>query len=277
MVADARRRRRGGWPGWRSACARFWLEARLRFAIRVRQARYSPRTALRRGLRIGLPAAAVIAATVPVWGMSWYFDTENWAAGIWNSWAEARTDTWREAMVRSVMASQAVGDGRRRVRRDARRAARGGRLLVHRDRRHRRGRCLAARAARLAADGRRRSPTCGSSCCRRTSSTRPARCATTRRTSGCRSRACACRSTPSPATTTGTTRSRASPPRSSSPPRRGSPCARASRPTSASRSTTDARHRGAHRDGRPASAGSTACRSGVSARRSSRSRTTSSR
>ena len=34
--------------------------------------------------------------------MSWYFDTENWAAGIWNSWAEERTDTWREAMVRAV-------------------------------------------------------------------------------------------------------------------------------------------------------------------------------
>ena len=91
--------------------ARYWLEARLRFAIRLRQARYSPRTALRRGLRVGLPAAAVIAATVPVWGMSWYFDTENWAAGVWNSWAEARTDTWREAMVRSVMAAQPTGEG----------------------------------------------------------------------------------------------------------------------------------------------------------------------
>jgi hypothetical protein len=49
-----------------------------------------------------VPIAAVVAATVPVWGMSWFFDTENWASGIWNSWAEARTDTWREAMVRAV-------------------------------------------------------------------------------------------------------------------------------------------------------------------------------
>ena len=32
-------------------------------------------------MQIGLPLAAIIAATVPVWGMSWYFDTENWAAG----------------------------------------------------------------------------------------------------------------------------------------------------------------------------------------------------
>jgi uncharacterized membrane protein HdeD (DUF308 family) len=107
-----------GTPTRRSAralqrTARFWLEARLRFAVRVRQMRYSPSMALRRGLRTGLPAAAVIAATIPVWGMSWYFDTENWAAGIWNSWAEARTDTWREAMVRSVMASQDVGQGAR--------------------------------------------------------------------------------------------------------------------------------------------------------------------
>ena len=38
--------------------------------------------------------------------MSWYFDTENWAAGMWNSWAESRTDTWREAMVRAVIAER---------------------------------------------------------------------------------------------------------------------------------------------------------------------------
>ena len=40
------------------------------------------------------------AATVPLAGMSWYFDTENWASGMWNSWAASRTDRWREAMVR---------------------------------------------------------------------------------------------------------------------------------------------------------------------------------
>lgn len=34
--------------------------------------------------------------------MSWYFDTENYAAGIWNSWAEARTDVWREAMIHAI-------------------------------------------------------------------------------------------------------------------------------------------------------------------------------
>jgi hypothetical protein len=82
------------------------LARRLRSAIRLRRARYSLRSALSRGLQIGLPLSAIIAATVPVWGMSWYFDTENWAAGIWNSWAEERTDTWREAMVRAVAARE---------------------------------------------------------------------------------------------------------------------------------------------------------------------------
>ena len=60
---------------------RFWLESRMRFAIRVREARYSLSAALGRGLQIGLPLAAIIVASVPIWGMSWYFDTENWAAG----------------------------------------------------------------------------------------------------------------------------------------------------------------------------------------------------
>ena len=79
-----------------------WLRWRLRLAIRARAARFSVPKALGLGLQNGLPIAAIIAATVPVWGMSWYFDTENWAAGMWNSWAESRTDTWREAMVRAV-------------------------------------------------------------------------------------------------------------------------------------------------------------------------------
>ena len=84
------------------AVVRGWLDHRLRFAVRLRAARYSLTAALSRGLQIGLPAAAFVAATAPVFGMSWFFDTENWAAGMWNRWAEARTDTWREAMVARV-------------------------------------------------------------------------------------------------------------------------------------------------------------------------------
>jgi uncharacterized membrane protein HdeD (DUF308 family) len=96
--------------GWGRRLTRAGLARRLRTAIRFRQARYSFRTAVSRGLQTGLPLAAIIAATVPIWGISWYFDTENWAAGVWNSWAEERTDTWREAMVRAVLAREPNGD-----------------------------------------------------------------------------------------------------------------------------------------------------------------------
>ncbi len=82
--------------------AKRWLTFRMRLAIRLRLASYSLPSALGRGLQIGLPGAAILAATTPIWGMSWYFDSENWASGIWNSWAEARTDSWREAMIRAV-------------------------------------------------------------------------------------------------------------------------------------------------------------------------------
>ena len=98
-------------PRTARALVRRWLEGRMRFAIRLRDARYSWRTAFSRGLQIGLPFAAVLAATIPVWGMSWYFDTENWASGVWNSWAEARADTWREAMVEAVVAREPAGSG----------------------------------------------------------------------------------------------------------------------------------------------------------------------
>lgn len=84
------------------------LSIRLRQRIRIRLARCSYFNTVSRAMQIGLPAAAILAATVPVWGMSWYFDTENWAAGIWNSWAEHRTDTWREAMALAVKADKSV-------------------------------------------------------------------------------------------------------------------------------------------------------------------------
>jgi hypothetical protein len=95
--------------GWIARAAGAWLRWRLRFAMRMRAARYSLPAALKQGLQTGLPFAAILAATVPVWGMNWYFDTENWAAGMWNSWAESRTDKWREAMVHAVLARE---DGR---------------------------------------------------------------------------------------------------------------------------------------------------------------------
>ena len=94
-----------GFRAWPSTALRWWLESRLRFAIRLRAARFSLPSAFGRGLQIGLPLTAVIVASVPIWGMSWYFDTENWAAGAWNSWAASRTDTWRSAMIRAVVST----------------------------------------------------------------------------------------------------------------------------------------------------------------------------
>jgi uncharacterized membrane protein HdeD (DUF308 family) len=94
---------------WRFLPAAWWLRYRLRIGMRLREVQYSVPAALWRSLATGLPVAAIIAATVPVWGMSWFFDTENWASGIWNSWAEARTDKWREAMEEAITSGRGAG------------------------------------------------------------------------------------------------------------------------------------------------------------------------
>jgi uncharacterized membrane protein HdeD (DUF308 family) len=60
------------------------------------------RFALWRGLQKGLPVVLILVATNPIWGFSWYFNSENWAADIWHRWADRRTDDWRVAMVRAV-------------------------------------------------------------------------------------------------------------------------------------------------------------------------------
>ena len=95
-------------PDLKHRVARAWLGYRLRLAVRLRAARFSIPSALWQSLAAGIPIAAIVAATVPVWGMSWYFDTENWASGLYSSWAEARTDRWRETMVRAVPAAGAA-------------------------------------------------------------------------------------------------------------------------------------------------------------------------
>jgi uncharacterized membrane protein HdeD (DUF308 family)/3',5'-cyclic AMP phosphodiesterase CpdA len=96
---------------WVRAGLQRWLSRRLRFSIQLRRASYSLPEAVSRGLQIGLPIAAIMAAVYPVLGMSWYFDTENWAAGAWDSWAESRTDIWREAMVKAVAGNEPTRDG----------------------------------------------------------------------------------------------------------------------------------------------------------------------
>lgn len=81
---------------------RRWLSGRFRFSRRVALLRRSPRAALRWGLQVGLPATAILIAVNPIWGFSWFFNSESWATGVWNRWAEARTDTWRANMIEAV-------------------------------------------------------------------------------------------------------------------------------------------------------------------------------
>jgi 3',5'-cyclic AMP phosphodiesterase CpdA len=89
---------------------RAYLVRSFRIWIRVHQMRDSLPFVFERGVQMGLPIVAVAVATVPIWGMSWYFNSENWAAAIYNSWAEHRTDTWRVAMTRNVLASTPAAD-----------------------------------------------------------------------------------------------------------------------------------------------------------------------
>jgi uncharacterized membrane protein HdeD (DUF308 family) len=89
---------------------RLYLVRSLRIWIRFHQMRDSLPLVVERALQMGLPVVAVAVATVPIWGMSWYFNSENWAAAIYNSWAEQRTDTWRVAMTRAVLASTPSAD-----------------------------------------------------------------------------------------------------------------------------------------------------------------------
>jgi len=81
--------------------AEFWLTTRMRAEMRFKKAGYSLPTAVRIGLKLGLPWSALLAAVMPVLGMSWYFDTENWASGIWDKWAAARADEWRMAITKN--------------------------------------------------------------------------------------------------------------------------------------------------------------------------------
>jgi uncharacterized membrane protein HdeD (DUF308 family) len=93
---------RGVMPGWKSKPVTWWLDRRLRSAEMRSQIQGSPTAALGWGLRAGLPAAAILMAMTPLWGVSWFFNTETWVAGVWEAYAETRVDSWREHMVSAV-------------------------------------------------------------------------------------------------------------------------------------------------------------------------------
>jgi uncharacterized membrane protein HdeD (DUF308 family) len=77
---------------------KFWLGRRMRLAIDMREFRNSPNFALWRVLRIGLPLTAILIAVNSIWGFSWYFNSENWASGVWQQITKERVDPWRRRM-----------------------------------------------------------------------------------------------------------------------------------------------------------------------------------
>jgi uncharacterized membrane protein HdeD (DUF308 family) len=92
----------GRGPGLAAKFYRGWLMHRLRFSWRMTNIRFSPRAALRWGLQVGLPVTVILIAVNPIWGFSWFFNSESWATEIWDRWAAARTDIWRQQMILAV-------------------------------------------------------------------------------------------------------------------------------------------------------------------------------
>ncbi len=92
----------GKTPAFGSSLVRWWLIGRMRAALRRSQSRGSATAAVGWGLQAGLPLAALLMALTPLWGVSWFFNTETWVTGAWEVWAEQRTDTWRVEMVEAV-------------------------------------------------------------------------------------------------------------------------------------------------------------------------------
>lgn len=99
LLARADQGRASGSLGW---LYRHWLMGRFRFSRRMAGMRYSPRAALRWGLQVGLPLTAILIAVNPIWGFSWFFNSESWATEVWDRWAAERTDIWRDQMIQAV-------------------------------------------------------------------------------------------------------------------------------------------------------------------------------
>ncbi len=81
---------------------RWWIAVRMSFAVVMRENRNSLNHAFWNMLRIGLPLTAIIVAINSIWGFSWYFNSENWASGVWQRITEKRVDVWRQQMAEEV-------------------------------------------------------------------------------------------------------------------------------------------------------------------------------
>jgi uncharacterized membrane protein HdeD (DUF308 family) len=87
-----------------------WLDKRFSFSLRLSQSRISLPSGLMLLLRLGLPITAFFVAFNPIWGFSWYFNTESWATGIYQKLTELRVDTWRANMIDAVTRTYGGGD-----------------------------------------------------------------------------------------------------------------------------------------------------------------------
>jgi uncharacterized membrane protein HdeD (DUF308 family) len=95
---------------WSERAVLWWAEHRLRrnVARDVENNRLSG--GLRQMIRAGLPITAVLIAVNPIWGFSWYFNSENWATAAWQKIAESRVDDWREAMIDAAVKRHGAAD-----------------------------------------------------------------------------------------------------------------------------------------------------------------------
>ena len=90
---------------WSERALRWWAELRLRRSVARDLENNTLPGALRQMIRAGLPITAVLIAVHPIWGFSWYFNSENWATAAWQKIAETRVDTWRAAMIDAIVAA----------------------------------------------------------------------------------------------------------------------------------------------------------------------------
>lgn len=89
-------------PNLAGKAIKYWLGRRMKLAIEMREFRNSPNFAFWRVMRIGLPLVAIMIAVNSIWGFSWYFNSENWASGVWQEITKERVDPWRKHMTEDV-------------------------------------------------------------------------------------------------------------------------------------------------------------------------------
>ncbi len=91
---------------WSERALRRWAELRLRRQVARDLENNTLPGAVRQMIRAGLPITAVLIAVHPIWGFSWYFNSENWATAAWQKIAETRVDEWRGAMIDAIVAAR---------------------------------------------------------------------------------------------------------------------------------------------------------------------------